>query len=432
MSSEAVSVVAAGPLNGSVVVPPSKSYTHRGILMASLSGGTSRILNPLLSRDTNATIEACRAFGASVVETRSELEVCGEEPSLPDDVVNAENSGTTLRLMTSVLSLPPDGYSVITGDRSLRSRPMQPLLDALKQLGVQAWSARANGCAPIIVKAGGMKGGECVIRGDVSSQFVSSLLISSPLAERDTVVRVEDAVSKPYIDATLYATSKFGVQIRREAYSSFTIPSKQSYSPCEFAVPGDFSSASFVIAAVALAGGRVELKGIDTSVPQGDSFVLEVARRMGIHVVAGSTSAIVESDGKPLSGGVFNLSDFPDLLPVLTVLALKCTDKVEVTGVAHARYKETDRISVLASELSKVGVRVEERRDGLIIEHAKELKRGVLDAHDDHRMFMAFALVSMLRPSGITVEGADSLDVSYPSFLEDISRLGASVRRGSR
>ncbi len=412
-------------------VPPSKSYTHRGVLLASLAEGSSRILKPLISRDTRATIQACSAMGAVVAETDSAIEVRGGRPSTPDDVIDAENSGTTLRLMTSVLSLAPEGYSVITGDRSVRKRPMQPLLDALGQLGVEAWSARPNGCAPVIVRGGGMKGGECAIRGDVSSQFVSSLLISSPLADSDTVVKVDRAVSKPYIDATLYTAEKFGIEVGREGYSSFAVPSGQEYSPCEFEVPGDFSSASFIVAAAALAGGRVELKGLDASVPQGDSFILEVARKMGVKVIVQGGGVIVESDGKPLTGGSFSLSDFPDLLPVLSVLALKCGEEVELTGVSHARYKETDRIAVLAEELAKVGAKVEEREDGLKIHPVQELRPAALDAHDDHRMFMAFALVSMLRPSGITVTGVESLDVSYPSFLQDIARLGASVRSGS-
>ncbi|MDV3244064.1 MAG: 3-phosphoshikimate 1-carboxyvinyltransferase [Nitrososphaerales archaeon] len=412
-------------------VPPSKSYTHRGVLLASLAEGSSRILKPLISRDTRATIQACSAMGAVVAETDSAIEVRGGRPSTPDDVIDAENSGTTLRLMTSVLSLAPEGYSIITGDRSVRKRPMQPLLDALGQLGVEAWSARPNGCAPVIVRGGGMKGGECAIRGDVSSQFVSSLLISSPLADSDTVVKVDRAVSKPYIDATLYTAEKFGIEVGREGYSSFAVPSGQEYSPCEFEVPGDFSSASFIVAAAALAGGRVELKGLDASVPQGDSFILEVARKMGVKVIVQGGGVIVESDGKPLTGGSFSLSDFPDLLPVLSVLALKCGEEVELTGVPHARYKETDRIAVLAEELAKVGAKVEEREDGLKIQPVQELRPAALDAHDDHRMFMAFALVSMLRPSGITVTGVESLDVSYPSFLQDITRLGASVRSGS-
>ncbi len=420
-------VTAEGRLAGSVRVPPSKSYTHRAVLMASLAEGESTISNVLFSRDTKATMAACRAMGAKCEQERSTLRVSGTIPATPDDVVNVENSGTTLRFMTSTFAAAPDGYVVLTGDSSIRRRPMQPLLDSLKELGVEAWSTRNNGCAPIVVRAGGIKGGRTTIRGDVSSQFVSSLLIATPMSVDDSSIAVADAVSRPYIEATLTLSEAFGIRIEREGYERFQVGAGQRYRRIDFTVPADFSSAAFIVAAVGLAGGRVVLEDLNPGLPQGDSGILGIAASMGVKVDQGGDSVTVESDGEMLKGGTFNLGDTPDLLPVVVALALRSETPVEVVGTAHARYKETDRIAVLARELSKLGVRIEERQDGLKISPGGEIRAAVLDAHDDHRMFMAFSLASMTVPGGTPVVGAESLDVSYPSFLEDIKNLGARV-----
>lgn len=431
--SGATRVLASGPLNGSVSVPPSKSYTHRAVLMASLAvaggRGGSRIRNPLLSRDTNATVDACAAMGAEMERREGVLTIRGTRPKLPDDVVNVENSGTTLRFMTSALSLAPEGYALLTGDSSIRRRPMQPLLDALGQLGVRAWSSRGNGCAPVIVKTGGMKGGKASIRGDVSSQFISSLLISTPMAGADTTLKVADAVSRPYIEMTLRLGQRFGVKVRNKGYSEFLVESGQEYKAADFDVPGDFSSASFIVAAVAMVGGRVKIENLDASLPQGDARITEIVKAMGGKVTEEKGALVVASDGDRLHGGTFDLGDTPDLLPVVAALALRCDSPVEVVGTAHARFKETDRIAIVAKELSKLGVNVKEREDGLkILPQKGKLEAALLDAHDDHRMFMAFSLASMLIPGGTPVVGADSLDVSYPTFLEDVKRLGAKVK----
>jgi 3-phosphoshikimate 1-carboxyvinyltransferase len=424
-----ISLVSKGKLRGKVRVPPSKSYTHRAIIMASLSAGAGKVFNPLISRDTLATISACRAMGAELDDNSSFIRVFGTEPRAAHDVVNVENSGTTLRFMTSAFTLPKHGYTTLTGDESTRQRPMQGLLDALSELGAKARSTNGDGRAPIIVGEGGMGGGDAKIRGDVSSQFVSSILIAAPMARSNSSLQVSDAVSRPYIEATLRLSELHGITIARDGYSHFRIPGLQRYGPCDFTVPGDFSSASFLMAAVALMGGRIELTGLTTSLPQGDAFIVEVLSRMGVEVTIGRGSIIVRADGKSLKGGRFDLSDTPDLLPVLSVLSLRCDDPVEITGVAHARFKETDRIKVAAKELSKIGVDVEERPDGMKVSKPTRFASAVLDAHDDHRMFMAFSLASLLEPKAIGVLGEESLDVSYPSFLNDMNKVGVRVAR---
>ncbi|MDG7011743.1 MAG: 3-phosphoshikimate 1-carboxyvinyltransferase [Nitrososphaerota archaeon] len=423
-------LVSRGPLDGSVRVPPSKSYTHRSVLMASLSPGVSRVKNPLRSRDTIATVEACRAMGADVADSGSELAITGAEPRAAMKEVNVENSGTTLRFMTSAFALPLRGRTMLTGDASVRTRPMQGLLDALAQLGAEAHSVAGNGCAPIVVGEGGMRGGQATLRGDVSSQFVSSILISAPLAREDSYLTVVDAVSRPYIDATLNLSELHGIRIERNGYERFVIQAAQQYRLADFAVPADFSSAAFVMAATALAGGRIELLGLGGGFPQADSAILKILGDLGARIELRSDSVMVCAQGDGLKGGSFYLGDCPDLLPVLAALALKCEEPLRMYGVAHARLKETDRLSVLARELSKIGARVEEHSDGLTITRPREFTHSNLDAHGDHRMFMAFALASLLVPGGVPVIGVESLDVSYPGFLSDMEQIGVGVALG--
>lgn len=422
-----ISLSADGGLLGKVRVPPSKSYTHRAVIMASLSHDRSRVYNPLISRDTAATFDACRTMGAELEKSEAGLNITGTEPHAAQNVVNVENSGTTLRFMTSVFALPERGYTEITGDASIRKRPMQGLIDALSELGAKASSSLGNGCAPIIVGEGGMRGGHAEIMGDVSSQFVSSILISAPLAKGDSSLRVSDAVSRPYIEATLLLSGLHGVQIERDGTSLFKIHGRQKYHACDFSVPADFSSAAILMGAVALVGGEVELPGLMTSLPQGDSAMIEILKRLGVTVNIRSDSITVRGDGKGLSGGTFNLTDSPDLVPILSVLSLNCDAPLEISGVGHARFKESDRIGVAADGLRKLGAKVEERRDGLRVLKPESINSAVLDAQNDHRMFMSFAVASLLYPGSVRVMGAESLDVSYPTFLKDMERVGARV-----
>lgn len=414
-------------VNGVVEAPSSKSYTHRAVIFAALSDGRSRINRPLLARDTIATIEAVKAIGAEVTMEDRSLAVKGvDRPQTPEDVIDVENSGTTIRLMTSVSALAPTGYTVLTGDSSLRQRPMQPLLDALTQLGVRCWSTRLNGKPPIVVQGGGIKGGVAAIRGDVSSQFISSLLIATPMAESDTTIQVVGSlVSKPYVEATLYTMREFGGKVADHRGGVFYIPRGQRYTPAEVNIPGDFSSAAFVLAAAALTGGEVEVSNLFLHQPQADSRIIEILRELGADVEVRRGGVKVRGSKGLLKGGVFNLSDCPDLLPIVIVLGLRCREWVEVIGVAHARYKETDRLSVLAEELSKMGATVLLYEDGLKI-RGGTLKRATLDSKGDHRLFMAFCLAGLL-VSGCEVTGAETVDVSYPTFIEDMKKIGAPL-----
>jgi 3-phosphoshikimate 1-carboxyvinyltransferase len=407
-------------INGIIEPPSSKSYTHRAIAIASLAEGRSIIINPLFSRDTIATINACKTLGANISDNGN-LTIYGKnEFEAGDREINAENSGTTIRIAIAMSALVKEGKTVLTGDSSLRKRPMRPLIDALRELGVKCYTT--DGKAPVTVYGGGIKGGTTNINGSISSQFISALLISSIYAKNDVTINVvNEQVSKPYIDSTIAVMNRFNVNIVNENYKRYYI-SNQSYKPTDFKVPSDMSSVAILLAAGALLG-EITVTNLDLSLPQGDSKIIDILKDMDADISVSNNSIKVRS--RELTGGVFDLKDTPDLLPVLAILALKAKH-VRIKGVRHARVKETDRISIIASELRKLGADIEEYDDGLDIKAPKELKNAILNSYDDHRLFMVFTIASMLTDNSI-VEGLESVDVSYPNFINDIIRLGGKI-----
>ncbi len=411
-----------------MTAPPSKSYTHRAFALALLAKSPSTIRTPLLSRDTLATIDACRRFGGSVEENGSIFRVSrAGQLNAPDNVLNVENSGTTIRMMMSIASLTAGGFTILTGDSSVRERPMGPLLVALNQLGVDCWSTRMDGTPPIIVKGGGMEGGEVEIRGDVSSQFISSLVLSCPLARKDSTITVKgNLVSRPYVDATVEMIKRFGGDVA-EADGVYLVQAGD-YLGIDFLVPSDFSSASFMLTAAAITGGEVEIEMSGLELPQADAAIVGILRKMGVDVRdLEDGKGLFAKSSSDIVGGNFDLSSSPDLLPVLAVLALKSKTPVRITGVAHARFKEIDRVAVLASELEKTGANIEEFPDGMLIEPPKSIKSCQLNPHNDHRTFMAFCVVGLGSREGCLVEGSETVDVSYPDFLRDMRGLSARM-----
>lgn len=416
-------------INGIIRCPSSKSYTHRAFAIASLVDGESTIRNPLLSRDTLATISACRALGVITRQDNFVVHIKGRHSFVvPENVVNAENSGTTIRLMTTMSALVKKGLTVLTGDESLRKRPMQPLLDALGKLRVQAYSTKMDGTAPLIVRGGGIKGGITAIDGSVSSQFISSLLISGVYADSTVVIKTKgQQVSKPYIESTLATMEAFGVKVHNEGFREYHLPST-SYTPTTFDVPSDLSSAASILTAGLLLGDETTVTGIKFSLPQADSGILDIIRMMGGKIKVNRQKGEIRVYGtEQLYGGNFDLSDTPDLLPVVSTLALKATSPVKITGIAHARLKETDRVANIASQLTKLGVMIKEEKNELLISAPKNLRNASLEAFNDHRLFMAFTIVAMLTKKS-TVAGAESVDVSYPNFIQDIIELGGKIK----
>lgn len=422
-------VVRRSRLNGTVRCPSSKSYSHRAIAIASLADRYSTITNPLMARDTLATLSGCGALGADIKYRATKLRITGSHCfNPPENVINAENSGTTIRILTAMSGLVRTGYTVLTGDESLRSRPMQPLLDALLQLGVEAYSTRENGMPPIIVKGGGIKGGTTLVDGSISSQFISGLLIVSIYADSEIVIKVRGSlVSKPYIQATLATMKHFGVSIDHSPDMLEYYIKNSRYDGTRFDVPSDFSTAALILAGGALAGEKLRVNGLNFEMPQADSRIIDILKSMGCMITVDEEKGEVVINGADrLEGGDFNLADTPDLLPVISILALKATSPVTITGVAHARVKETDRVSNIAAELIKFGAHINEFRDGLKITAPVVIKNALLEAHNDHRLFMAFTIASMMTEKS-SVAGSQSVDVSYPNFISDMKNIGAKI-----
>jgi 3-phosphoshikimate 1-carboxyvinyltransferase len=384
---------------------------------------------PLISRDTLATISASTAMGVSIDRQKLGLIIKGKHIlNTPSNIINAENSGTTIRIFAVMAALASSGFTILTGDASLRKRPMQPALDALGQLGVVCYSSRMNGLAPLLIKGGGIQGGSVIINGDVSSQFLSSLLISTIYAKSPVSIHVNgQQVSKPYVDSTLSTMKAFGVAIEyKRDFLEYRIKNKE-YKAAEFNVPADFSTAAMILAAGVLAGGSITIRGLNFLLPQADSKILNILNDMDAQVRVSKEKGEVKVAGSSLlEGGSFDLTDSPDLLPVLSILALKARSPVEISGIAHARLKETDRVSNIASQLRKFGATVKEQQDQLLIIAPEVPRNSRIQTFNDHRLFMAFTIASLLTEK-TEVEGAESIDVSYPGFLQDLVQLGAKI-----
>jgi len=409
-------------LSGTISCPPNKSYSHRAIFLASLANGKSTLSNVLLSRDTLATVNACKSFGAKIEINGSIVTVESSGQISPQTLeIDASNSGTTIRISTAISSLS-DKTITLTGDSSLKKRPMQPLLDALKQLGVQCTST--DGKPPVTVK-GISDGGVTHITGSISSQFISALLIAGPKMKNGITLEIDgDMVSKPYLDSTIATMKKFGVTVDTIVpYKKYNV-SNQKYMPFDFIVPSDFSSMALLLSAAVLLGEDMVIDAALGDLPQGDREILSYLERLGVKINVGEKITLVSP--KLLNGGRFDLSNNPDLLPPMAILALKTSKPIEIYNVKHARFKETDRIAILAKELAKIGVIVTEKEDGLILESPKTLKSAELESADDHRLFMAFSIVGMFI-GDCTVTDPDSVDVSYPTFVEDMQKIGANI-----
>ncbi len=410
-------------LSGTITCPPNKSYTHRAIFLASLAKGTSIVKNPLRSRDTNATIEICKSFGSQIQESDNNLKVIGIDKFENTDIsVDASNSGTTIRIAAAIAALR-DGKTVLTGDESLKKRPMGPLLDALESLGAKCLSHEGK---PPLTITGKMMGGEVSIRGDVSSQFISALLIAAPLTDNGITLNISsELVSKPYLDATITTMKKFDVEVQvLERYKKYRI-APQQYKHTTITVPSDFSSVALLLSAAVLVGRNLKIKVSVGELSQGDEAIIEILGKLGVEVSM-TKDTIMAKAPKKLLGGRFDLANTPDLLPPLSILVLKSASPIELFNVAHARFKETDRIAIIARELKKLGVKVVEKQDGLILNPPTALKGASLNSEDDHRLFMAFCIAAMF-VGGCTVSNPESVDVSYPNFISDMKHVGARI-----
>jgi 3-phosphoshikimate 1-carboxyvinyltransferase len=410
-------------IKGIIDCPSNKSYTHRGIFLASLAGNNSKVDNVLFSADTKATIEACKKFGA-IIEVKESSIIVKESINLASKVseINTENSGTTIRIAIGIASLFSKEIT-LTGDESLQKRPMQPLLDALSSIGAKCSSTDGN---PPVKIQGSVLGGEITIPGNLSSQFISSLLITAPLTKNGINLTIEgDLVSKPYLDATIATMRKFGVSVQTLIpYKKYNI-TPQIYKNTTFNVPIDFSSLALLLSFTVLNGEDIVIKGSMGNLPQGDEAFIDFLEQLGVSVKIDNNEIKIKSPEK-LRGGKFDLRNSPDLLPPLAILSLITSKPIEIVNVKHARLKETDRIAIIARELPKIGIIVEEKEDGLILKSSGNLTGAKLNSENDHRLFMAFCIAGTFIGNCVVTD-SKSVEVSYPNFIEEMNRLGAKI-----
>lgn len=429
MNTTAIEITpAARPVDATVVLPGSKSYTNRALLVAALADGESVLRQALFSDDTDYMAAALRTLGFDVREDRegSEFRVSGLGGRIPAPQAElfVGNAGTAARFLVSFVALGRGRY-VIDGVDRMRQRPIQPLIEGLGQLGVRVRAMRDNGCPPVAVEAAGVRGGSARMRGDVSSQYFTSILLIAPLTEAGVELEVEgELVSRPYIDMTASTLRAFGAEMANEGYRRFRVTGRQRYQARTYDVEPDASAASYFFAAAAVTGGRVRVLHLGRDTAQGDIRFVRVLERMGCRVEQTDESTEVWGPERLRGDIEVDMGDLSDTAQTLAAIAPFAGGPVAIRNVAHMRAKETDRVAAVAAELRRLGVRADELLDGLVV-HPGEVRPGAVETYDDHRMAMSFA-VTGLRAPGIRVLDPGCVSKTFPDFWERFGALTGS------
>ncbi len=423
------------PLNATVRVPGSKSLTNRALLIASLANGTTHLTNALFSDDSRYFAKALQTLGFDVQldEVNHSMTVTGLDGKIP--AKKAElfigNAGTAARFLSAFLTLG-NGEYVLDGEPRMRERPIGDLVEALEQLGcdiqpMQNAASRGkmqNGqiCPPIKINASGLKGGKTKIAGDISSQFLSALLMTAPYAQSPIEVELTtDLNSKPYVDMTIAIMKDFGVEIERNEYSRFTIHPSFFFPLSSYSIESDASAASYFFAAPAICGGTVKVENISRKSVQGDIAFLDVLKKMGCEVEEANNSITVYRPSS-IVGIDVDMRDIPDTAQTLAAVAPFASSPTRIRGIASARVKETDRVHATCVELDRLGVRVEEHEDGMTIYPVEKMRSASIQTYNDHRMAMAFSLIG-LRFDGVTIENPSCVSKTFPNFFEVLEEL---------
>ena len=420
---DSIEIQPSGPLRARIRPPGSKSITNRALICAALAEGESLLTGALESDDTRVMIEGLGQLGLAVQQDcrlkTIHVTGCGGRPPAATADLWLGNSGTSVRFLTALATLGHGTYR-IDGTPRMRQRPIQDLLDALGQLGADARSEHDNGCPPVVLRAAGLPGGWAEVAGNISSQFLSGLLMAAPCAQNPVELSVRgELVSKPYVAMTLRVMSFFGAAVSPGGGPPFRIAGGRPYRSRICAIEPDASAASYFFAAAAIAGGSVIVEGLTRRSIQGDVAFCDCLQKMGCEVHE-EDSAITVTGG-PLHGIEIDMNAISDTVQTLAAVALFADGPTTITHVGHIRHKETDRIAALATELRKLGVAVEERGDGLRITPGR-LHGAELDTYDDHRMAMSLALVGLAVP-GVVIRDPACTAKTYPQFFEDLRGL---------
>ena len=399
-----------------VAAPPSKAHTLRALFMTSLADGRSVIERPLLGVDQQKAIECLRRLGVAIASEEARLIVEGMDGEFRPITgeLNVGESGVGMNFLTALACLSPRPVT-ITGAHGVIQRPIGELVSGLRQLGCKIDYLGKDRFPPVKVQGGGIPGGVAEMRGDVTSQYFSAILAAAPYADLPVTLKCSGAMSeKPYLDISAAMMAMLGVQIRREDYTSFTVPNAHGYAPRDVAIEGDYSSASFFFEAAAVCGNSVTVTGLDPASVQGDRRVLALLRQMGCEVEGAEDSVTVR--GRELGAMEADMSDTPDLVPPLAVTAAFATGTSRLGNIAHLRHKESDRLAVIASELSKMGVQSRCDESSLTVEGG-EPHGARIDPHNDHRIAMSFAVAGLATGDQV-IEDEVCVAKSFPDFWE--------------
>jgi 3-phosphoshikimate 1-carboxyvinyltransferase len=416
-------------LNGSVCAPAAKSYTQRMLIAAALSTGISRISNPLLSEDTEAALRAVTALGATFKAEDACWTIAGASPLQGAvEPIDCGESGATLRFMVPVATLA-ETSSILVFRGSIERRPIEPLLTSLKDLGAEAHVGKFEGKDAVFVEGGGIAGGKTSIPGDVSSQFISGLMFACPMAKTATEITLTTPLeSADYVKMTesVLAMHSVGVDVKENCIA---IPANQTFKAVDGTVPGDFSSAAFLLSAAAITKSKVVVNNLNYESVQGDKAILTVLRKMGVNGRVCADSIEIEGVGNPLKPVEVDAKNIPDLVPVIAVLACFAKGTSRIFGARRLRLKESDRLASVSSELSKMGAEIKVDADGLTIKGTK-LHGAVIDPHKDHRIAMACAVAALGAEGETVITDAECVRKSYPQFFVHLKALGANVVGG--
>jgi 3-phosphoshikimate 1-carboxyvinyltransferase len=419
-------IVKKSRLKGTAVIPGSKSHTIRAVAIASLAAGESHIRNPLDSSDTQAAVACYQALGATIDTSDPNLwkvTGTGGEITAPSEIIDVGNSGTTLRIAIGSAALAQPGRTTtFTGDEQIQTRPIGPLMDALNNLGAKCKSLKNNGKAPVEV-TGKITGGKTTIAA-TTSQYLSSLLLCTPLAPKDTDIDVTLLNEPGYVQMTLDWLDKQQIKYDNQQMRKFKIKGNQSYKAFDATIPADFSSATFFLCAAAMFADEVILLGLDFADSQPDKAVVDYLKAMGANISIEQNSVTVKA--ATLKGAELDMNKTPDALPAMAVTAAFAEGSTKLLNVPQARSKETDRIKCMAQELKKMDVDVEELPDGLIIRHSRP-KPAELHGWADHRIVMALSLAGLNLEGQCTIDTAEAISVTFPNYVELMKGINANM-----
>lgn len=414
-------------LSGKVAIPASKSHTIRAVAIAALADGKSRIHNPLASQDTLSCVSTYQALGADIDISNPKcwtVQGVGGNIKPKNTIIDVGNSGTTLAIALGSAALSePDINITFTGDYQIQSRPVGRLCRALTQLGASCVTAKGNDCAPVIVK-GKLKGGFVQIECP-TSQYLSSLLLACPLAEGDSTIDVPLLYEPDYAKMTLDWLDKQKINYSRQDMRHFVISGRQSYRSFDLPVAADFSSATFFLCAGALLADELTITGLDFTDSQPDKSVVDYLRNMGADIQIQTTGVVVRKSN--LKGIDIDMNRTPDALPAMAVTAAFASGTTRLINVPQARNKETDRIACMAKELAKLGAKVDETPDGLIIQGGAKLQPTHLHGYDDHRIVMALSIAGMVLNGQTTVDTAEAAGVTFPDYVPLMNSIGGKL-----